>query len=54
MEMMTDEELARHACRAYGLARQHSEDPWIAVARMMKAYLEPEECPLASRCPLAR
>jgi hypothetical protein len=37
----TDEELARHLFRAYNLARTDSEDPWVAVARMAKAWLVP-------------
>jgi hypothetical protein len=37
-EPVTDEELARHASRAYQLAAQHGEDQWIAVVRMMRAW----------------
>jgi len=37
----SDETLASLASRAYQLAQQHGEDPWIAVARMMRAWLAP-------------
>lgn len=35
----SDEELARHASRAYQMAAQHGEDQWVAVARMMRSWL---------------
>ena len=45
---ISDQELARHAQRAYMLAQQHGEDQWVAVARMMRSYLH-----LAGDCPLS-
>ena len=45
VERLTDEELARHASRAYQLAAQHGEDQWIAVARMMRVQLSGDGTP---------
>lgn len=40
--VVSDEELARHLARAYLIAAQEGGDPWVAAARMAKAWL----CPL--------
>lgn len=37
----SDAELAQQAAKAYMLAQQHGEDQWVAVARMMRAWLCP-------------